>query len=95
MGDGIGALLSPGSLRNRADGRTFERGEDYAIAGKVLDLVERDGQITATVRGTHQLARFEEARDEFERAASLTQNLREREFLQRRAAECAALRMAG
>lgn len=54
MGDGIGALLSLGSLRNLADGRTFERGEDYAIAGKVRDLVERDGEITATVRGTHR-----------------------------------------
>jgi len=54
MGDGIGALLSLGGLRNLADGRTFERGEDYAIAGKVRDLVERDGEITATVRGTHR-----------------------------------------
>jgi len=54
MGDGIGALVSLGSLRSLADGRTFERGEDYAIAGKVRDLVERDGEITATVRGTNR-----------------------------------------
>jgi len=49
------------------------------------------------VRGDllRKLGRFEEARLEFERAASLTQNLRERELLQRRAAECAAERMAG
>jgi len=49
------------------------------------------------VRGDllRKLGRFEEARAEFERAASLTQNVRERELLQRRAAECAAERMAG
>ena len=44
--------------------------------------------------GAHgrKLGRFEEARAEFERAASLTENVRERELLQRRAAECAAER---
>src|SRR6266702_8716769 len=42
-----------------------------------------------------KLGRYEEARAEFERAASLTANARERELLQRRAAECAAERMAG
>ena len=49
------------------------------------------------VRGDllRKLGRFEEARLEFERAALLTQNMRERELLQRRAAECAAERMAG
>jgi predicted RNA polymerase sigma factor len=49
------------------------------------------------VRGDllRKLGRFEEARGEFERAASLTQNVRERDLLQRRAAECAAERMAG
>jgi predicted RNA polymerase sigma factor len=49
------------------------------------------------VRGDllRKLGRSDEARVEFERAASLTQNLRERELLQRRAAECAAERMAG
>jgi predicted RNA polymerase sigma factor len=49
------------------------------------------------VRGDllRKLGRSEEARAEFERAASLTQNARERELLQRRAAECAAERMAG
>ena len=47
------------------------------------------------VRGDllRKLGRSEDARREFERAASLTQNLRERELLQRRAAECAAQRM--
>jgi len=49
------------------------------------------------VRGDllRKLGRLEEARVEFERAASLTQNVRERELLQRRAAECAAQGMAG
>ena len=49
------------------------------------------------VRGDllRKLGRSEEARAEFERAASLTENVRERELLQRRAAECSAERMAG
>jgi predicted RNA polymerase sigma factor len=49
------------------------------------------------VRGDllRKLGRLDEARTEFERAASLTQNARERELLQRRAAECAAEGMSG
>jgi RNA polymerase sigma factor (sigma-70 family) len=49
------------------------------------------------VRGDllRKVGRSEEARAEFERAASLTQNVRERELLLRRAAECAAEKMAG
>src|SRR5882672_9498704 len=49
------------------------------------------------VRGDllRKLGRSEEARAEFERGASLTENLRERELMQRRAAECAADGMAG
>jgi predicted RNA polymerase sigma factor len=49
------------------------------------------------VRGDllRKLGRFEQAGAEFERAASLTQNVRERELLRRRAAECSAERMAG
>jgi predicted RNA polymerase sigma factor len=49
------------------------------------------------VRGDllRKLGRSEEARAEFERGAALTENVRERELLQRRAAECAAERMAG
>jgi len=42
-----------------------------------------------------KLARFDEARTEFERAASLTENARERDLLRRRAAECAAAKAAG
>jgi RNA polymerase sigma-70 factor (ECF subfamily) len=49
------------------------------------------------VRGDllRKVGRFEEARTEFERAASLTENARERELLRRRAAECTAERIAG
>ena len=49
------------------------------------------------VRGDllRKLGRSEEARAEFERAASLTENARERELLKRRAAECAAEGMTG
>jgi predicted RNA polymerase sigma factor len=49
------------------------------------------------VRGDllRKLGRSEEARAEFERAATLTENARERELLRRRAAECAAERIAG
>jgi predicted RNA polymerase sigma factor len=39
-----------------------------------------------------KLGRSEEARCEFERAASLTENVRERELLQSRAAECVVVR---
>ena len=49
------------------------------------------------VRGDllRKLGRPEEARVEFERAASLTENVRERELLRRRAVECAAEGIAG
>ncbi len=49
------------------------------------------------VRGDllRKLGRSEEARVEFERAASLTENVRERELLRTRAAECAAERIDG
>jgi len=69
-----------------------------------LDLVDallsepslRAYHLLPAVRGDllRKLGRSEEARAEFERAASLTENVREREFLQRRAAECAAERIA-
>ena len=49
------------------------------------------------VRGDflRKLGRSEEARAEFERGASLTENVRERELLQRRATECGAEGMSG
>jgi predicted RNA polymerase sigma factor len=70
-----------------------------------LDLVDalvsepslKSYHLLPAVRGDllRKLGRLEEARAEFERAALLTQNARERELLQRRAAECAAQAMAG
>src|SRR5438034_125497 len=57
----------------------------------------KDYHLLPAVRGDllRKLGRFEEARAEFERAASLTENVVERELMQRRAAECTAERMAG
>jgi RNA polymerase sigma factor (sigma-70 family) len=65
-----------------------------------LDLVDalvaepslRSYHLLPAVRGDllRKLGRSQEARAEFERGASLTENLRERALLQRRAAECAA-----
>jgi RNA polymerase sigma factor (sigma-70 family) len=70
-----------------------------------LDLVEglvaepslKSYHLLPAVRGDllRKLGRSEEARAEFERAASLTENVVERKLLQRRAAECVAERMAG
>jgi len=70
-----------------------------------LDLVDalvgepslKSYHLLPAVRGDllRKLGRADEARAEFERAASLTVNVRERELLQRRAAECAAEQMAG
>jgi len=70
-----------------------------------LDLVDalvpepslRAYHLLPAVRGDllRKLGRLEEACVEFERAASLTENVVERDLLRRRAAECAAGRMAG
>jgi RNA polymerase sigma-70 factor (ECF subfamily) len=70
-----------------------------------LDLVDalvpepalKGYHLLPAVRGDllRKLGRSEEARAEFERAASLTENVVERRLLQRRAAECAADRMTG
>jgi RNA polymerase sigma factor (sigma-70 family) len=70
-----------------------------------LDLVDalvaepslKSYHLLPAVRGDllRKLGRSEEARAEFERAASLTENVVERKLLQRRAAECVAERMAG
>jgi predicted RNA polymerase sigma factor len=73
--------------------------------GAGLDLVDtlvdepslKSYHLLPAVRGDllRKLGRTEEARAEFVRGAALTENIRERELLQRRAAECAAERMAG
>jgi predicted RNA polymerase sigma factor len=69
---------------------------------EILDALLREPSLRSyhllpAVRGDllRKLGRYEEARAEFERAASLTENARERELLHRRAAECAAERMTG
>jgi predicted RNA polymerase sigma factor len=41
-----------------------------------------------------KLGRYEEARDEFERAAQLTRNMREQELLRNRAAACRRARVS-
>jgi RNA polymerase sigma factor (sigma-70 family) len=72
--------------------------EGLAIADTLVDLPALKGyHLLPAVRGDllKKLGRSEEARVEFERAASLTENARERELLQRRAAECIAERMSG
>jgi RNA polymerase sigma factor (sigma-70 family) len=58
----------------------------------VLEPSLKAYHLLPAVRGDllRKLGRSDEARAEFERAASLTKNARERELLQRRAAECAA-----
>jgi RNA polymerase sigma-70 factor, ECF subfamily len=63
----------------------------------VADPSLKSYHLLPAVRGDllRKLGRSEEAGAEFERAALLTENVRERELLQRRAAECAAERMAG
>src|SRR6184192_2539740 len=70
-----------------------------------LDLVDalvpepslKTYHLLPAVRGDllRKLGRSEEARAEFERAAALTENVVERELMQRRAAECTAERIAG
>jgi hypothetical protein len=68
-------------------------GGDGVGAGRGVALVEALAgyHLLPAVRGDLlvKLGRFEEARAGFERAASLTQNARERELLLRRAAACA------
>jgi predicted RNA polymerase sigma factor len=62
-----------------------------------VDALVADGaleryHLLASVRGDllAKLGRWEEARSEFDRAAAMTENDRERQLLARRAAECAA-----
>ena len=58
----------------------------------VAEPVLREYHLLPAARGDllRKLGRRAEARAEFERAASLTDNARERDLLKRRAAECAA-----
>jgi len=70
-----------------------------AVPQAGLDLIDRltaepsleNYHLLPSVRGDLlvKLGRFDEARPEFERAASLTRNVRERELMLTRARECA------
>ena len=70
-----------------------------AIALELVDALNevaslKNYHLLPSVRGDllFKLARFDEARAEFKRAATLTRNLREQEFLLGRAASCIASR---
>ncbi len=99
--DAVAQLLaSPVVELNRAVAMGMAFG---AAAG--LDLVDKlvntpalkSYYLLPAVRGDllRKLGRSNEARAEFERAASLTRNARERQLLEKRAAECAAEVIAG
>ncbi|MEU3841585.1 RNA polymerase sigma factor [Streptomyces sp. NPDC028635] len=90
-----------GLLAARAPSPVVELNRAVAVSmadgpGPALEIVDgladrlRDYHLLPSVRGDllQRLGRTEQARAEFERAASLTSNERERELLQRRAAEC-------
>lgn len=46
------SFLERSALRRLAAAKSFERGENYFFTGRVRDLAEQDGAITAKVRGT-------------------------------------------
>ena len=82
----------------RGRGRDGVRSGSGPRARRCADRRSRRSRATTclpSVRGDllAKLGRFDEARAEFERAASLTRNARERELLLERAAECARLDM--
>jgi RNA polymerase sigma factor (sigma-70 family) len=90
------ALLSPSPIveLNRAVAISMASGPAAALA--VVDQLKnepalKDYHLLPSVRGNllKKLGRLQEAGKEFERAASLTRNLRERDLLQERAAACA------
>ncbi|MEX1104471.1 MAG: RNA polymerase subunit sigma-24, partial [Dehalococcoidia bacterium] len=62
------------------------------VDGLLSEPLLENYHLLPSVRGDflHKLERFEEARAEFERAASLTRNARERDLLLKRAAESTA-----
>jgi RNA polymerase sigma factor (sigma-70 family) len=90
---------SPVVELNRAVAVSMASGPDAGL--KLVDALRNEPSLESyhllpSVRGDllKKLRRFEEARAEFERAASLTQNTRERALLQGRARECAGLASA-
>ncbi len=81
-----------------AVGMAFGPGAGLELVDALVDEPSlKSYHLLPAVRGDllRKLGRYEEARAEFERGASLTENVPERELLQRRAAECAAKRIAG
>lgn len=50
------SILTKETLRQYAGGRSYERGEAYYDEGVVSSLVERNGKVTATVRGSENYA---------------------------------------
>lgn len=84
---------SPIVLLNRAVAISMAYGPDSALP--LVEALQQEPRLTdyhllPSVRGDllEKLGRIEEARDEFTRAASLTQNVRERTLLLQRAAAC-------
>ena len=97
-----GAQLAPSPVvelnRAVAVGMAFGPAAGLELVDALVDEPTlKSYHLLPAVRGDllRKLGRSEEARAEFERAAALTENGQERELLQRRAAECAAERMAG
>ncbi|UQZ83014.1 putative ECF RNA polymerase sigma factor SigI [Paenibacillus konkukensis] len=86
-------MPSPIVELNRAVAISMAFGPAYGL--QIVDELNREASLSAyhllpSVRGDllYKLNRFEEARLEFERAASLTKNSRERKLLLARASEC-------
>ncbi|GIO29195.1 MULTISPECIES: RNA polymerase sigma factor [Paenibacillus] len=87
------AMPSPIVELNRAVAIAMAFGPDFGL--QIVDELNNEPSLSTyhllpSVRGDllYKLDRFEEARLEFERAASLTRNNRERELLLARASEC-------
>jgi predicted RNA polymerase sigma factor len=85
---------SPVVELNRAVAVSMAHGPAAGL--EIVDVLTSESSLDAyhllpSVRGDllRKLGRFDEARTEFERAASLTRNARERELLTERAAACA------
>jgi predicted RNA polymerase sigma factor len=95
--DALAALTpSPVVQLNRAVAVAMAFGPGEGLA--IVDALVEEGALKSyhllpAVRGDllTKLGRFEEARSEFERAASMTRNERERQLMTARAAACAAL----
>ena len=95
--DALAALApSPVVQLNRAVAVAMAFGAAEGLA--IVDALAQDGALASyhllsAVRGDFltKLGRFAEARTEFERAASLTRNERERQLMSARAEACAAL----